>query len=371
MRTDLNPEGPPLPASIPGFQEGIFFGMDEAVYHAIPALSASGIRLLRISPLEFWMQSIMNPERDLIEEETDSFAKTLGSAYHSRICEGKAVFDSRFAPKIDPRDYKDVLETADDLKSVIKSHNEIVGKDGKINVTGSKPELIERVLTINPAAKIWDVICESYYGEHKGKQFLPWKYIRRIETAAKMIEADPQLGRAFTGGASEVSVCWICPTHRIPMKIRVDYLKAKSLVELKSYSNPNGRQIDRAITSAFAGRRYHIAAALYDEGVNMIADLIKAGNVFGEHDPALIRALEAGHEKTYLMVFQHSGFAPIVRGKILPKESMFFQAGQTEVDAGKMLYRTCMEKFGPNVPWIDAAPIESFDDANIPSYGLE
>ena len=84
-RTNLKTETKP---------DGIYFGMSEDDYLAIPRLSSSGIKTMCVSTLDFWFDSWMNASR---EPETETPARALGKAYHKLILEGDDAFDALYA----------------------------------------------------------------------------------------------------------------------------------------------------------------------------------------------------------------------------------------------------------------------------------
>ena len=98
------------------FAPGIHFGLPESDYHAVPALSNSGIKWLMVSPMDFWARSWMNEK---YEHETTSFMD-IGTAYHARIVEGREAFYARYAAALDPADHPDVPRTQDELKDLCR-----------------------------------------------------------------------------------------------------------------------------------------------------------------------------------------------------------------------------------------------------------
>lgn len=354
---DAAPKPAPVPpAGLPeAHDNGIFFGLPEEDYHAAHALSASGIKWLRISPLDFWARSSMNPER---EPEEESQAKVIGKAYHKRIAEGRAAFLASFAPEVDPKDHPTALRTLDEIKEAIEAHGE--KPKGK-----RKDDFIHQLHTLAPGTPIWGDIIGEHAEKHDGKTMLPADLMRRIEISAAMIEKHPDLRKAFTGGYPEVSIFWTDPEFGIPMKARLDYLKRAAVVDLKTFENMNGMPIDKAIARTIANYKYHIQAKLYLEAVRQAKRLIREGKVFGEVDPAFLDALQKSDGHTFLFVFQQKGVAPIARGVILP--SLTLDMGQVEIDDAKRRYAECRETFGPD-PWIDASPVREFDSTEFPAY---
>ena len=341
---------------------GIYFGLPEADYHAYPALSNSGIKNLMISPMDFWARCPwLNPDA---EHEESPFME-LGTAYDVRITEGRRAFYARYAPALEPPE--DALRTADDLRQALA--------DLGLKRGGNKPELIDRLVEANPAlaANIWDLMEAEHRQQHESKILLSADQIRRIELAAAMIENHPQLSKAFTGGYPQVSIFWRCQETGCPMKMRADYLKTRAIIDLKTFSNPFGKSVDRAVVSAMANMKYHIQAAVYQEGIDAAKAMIRAGHNRPVHGLTLTEreqiwlaafAKAAGH--TFLFVFQQTGLAPVARGYEMPT-GLVFDCGKISARQAKEAYVAHLEHFGAD-PWVDAAEVRPFDDNEFPVW---
>jgi hypothetical protein len=342
---------------------GIYFGLDEAAYHAAPALSNSGIKNLLTSPMDFWARCAwLNPAFET--EEKDCF--NLGKAYDTRITEGKDAFDAKYAGKIDPADYPDALVTADDLRGALADLGEKRG--------GNKAELIARIEEAGLGdAVIWDRLVENHEIENDSKTLLSADLIRKIEIAAAMIEKHPQLSKAFTGGYPQVSIFWTCEETGCPMKMRSDYLKTRAVVDLKTFANPFGKPIDRAVTYAMASYKYHIQAAVYQEGIAAAKAMFRAHGpsaINGEAPtPAWIESFAASEEHAFLFLFQQTGVAPVTRGYEFPK-GLVYDCGKVVVREMKETYMRCLKTFGAD-PWIDTTDIRLFDDSEFPVFITE
>ncbi|MDJ0513105.1 MAG: PD-(D/E)XK nuclease-like domain-containing protein [Methyloceanibacter sp.] len=340
-------------------EPGIYFGLPEAEYHATPALSNSGIQNLLISPLDFWARSWMNPTYE--HEETEFTRK--GSAYHKRILEGREAFEASYAAALNPDDYPDALKTTDDIKAQLRVHGE--------KLSGRKDELIERLLTHDPTAPIWAHMLSEHGKANHGKEIIPQSWIDEIEISAAHIDHHPELGKAFSGGHPEVSIFW--ETEGIPMKARLDYLKPRAVVDLKTFSNPLGKPIDRAIAGAMASGRYHIQAYVYLEAVAAAKKHIHAGQVIW-HESTKMRDYEKGppdlaDETTFLFVFQQTGIAPVARGKVFPKR-LVYDCAAAAVKEARYTFNFYTEKFGAD-PWVDQSRIDTFADEDFPIWMTE
>ena len=342
------------------FEPGIYFGLPEDAYHSVPALSNSGIRNLLISPLDFWARSWMSPDYE--PEETEFMRK--GSAYHRRVLEGREAFYRTYAPELRLADHPEALVKSDEIKNHLRSAG--------LKLSGNKPELIERLLAHSPDIKIWDVLKQRHEEANANRQLIPAEWVEEIEICAAHIEKHPDLSRAFSGGYPEVSIFWETEDG-IPMKARLDYLKPKAVVDLKTFSNPLGKPIDRAITTAMAGGRYHIQAFVYHEAVDAAKRLWAEGRVqqyqggaveIGEFLDALRQS-----DQTFLFVFQATGIAPVARGKVFPKGLIYDCAGAAVAEA-RQTFKWYMEKFGSE-PWVDQTLVETFTDEDFPIWMTE
>lgn len=343
-----------------GFRPGICFGLDEAEYHAVPALSNSGIKHLLVSPMDFYMHC---PWLNAGYVDEPSPAMELGRAYHVRIVEGRAAFGERYAAALDPADFPAALRTMEEIKAALPEGE----KRG-----GSKAELISRLLEHRPEAPIWDLLVQRHQERHGDRLLLPPEQMRRIEIAAAMIEQHPALHKAFSGGYPEVSIFWIDEETGVPMKMRTDYLKVRAIVDLKTFANPFGKPFDRAVTAAMANGRHHIQAAVYQEGVAAArAMLARQGSdaVRGAVDAAWLARFAAGPPATFMFVFQASGPAPVARGYEYPR-ALNYECGRAAVRECRQRYMENFQRFGTD-PWIDTSPVRRLDDTEFPAWMTE
>lgn len=364
------------------YKPGIYFGMPDEEYHAIHALSASGIKHLLVSSMDYWSQSWMNP--GYVDTETD--AKEAGTAYHTRILEGKAAFAATYAENFDASQYPDALDTAKDITAHLKAIG-VKGYSGK-----DKAELVEILLEVEPNAQVLDVLKQEYRTLHSGKRFISRDLLTQIEKAAFMIERDPTASKCFTGGYPEVTIIWIDPETGVPMKARIDYLKLQAIIDLKSFSNPMSKPIDKAIYGAMATRKYHIQAATYMEADTYGTAHARAGRIFLSNEKSWLSCAAIGgggegrllptatlqtwldsymkHEtRRFVFVFQQTGISPITRVREFPR-NLVYDCGVAALRDAQRKYAECWKTYGTD-PWIDVAPMKVFDDQEFPLYTTE
>jgi len=381
---------PPIHEGQPQFpQPGIYFGMPEATYHAIHACSASGLKHLSVSSMDYWALSTLNQERE-DEGEKDSGKLTprqLGHAYHSYIVEGKNAFDKRFVLALDKDEAimaaaktgRTLCVTIADIRAAIEA------LDVKPKGTAKDP-LIEQLLELDPQAFVWERMLSQYGRDHAGKTFISHKLFRRIAIAKLMIEGDPQLKDAFHGGHAEVSIFWFCPTTGAPMKARLDYIKMQALVDLKSFSNMQGKPVQRAIDMAISNNKYFIPVVVYLEAIAAAKQMIKdsegkgtawqykwfdkgGGQLDYEPAPATGNLLDWcwkwAHqpEPQVLFIFQQTGIAPVTRGRIMPTATTYM-INNSAVQFLKRKWVRCAKAYGTD-PWLDFEPVVATEDESL------
>jgi len=376
LKTDVvaNVEPPRLEGQPEFPSPGIYFGMPEEVYHSIHACSASGIKKMSTSSMDYWATSPLNTER---EDDGDTIAKTMGRAYHCRICEGEKAFLSRYAVALDKTDFgEELCVTVSDLRKAIEAC------EGKPKGT-AKDGLIEQLLDFYPEAKIWDKLVAEHEQANAGKTMISGKLYRRIEIAAAMIGGDPQLKDAFAGGHAEVSVFWYDQRTGAAMKARFDYLKMNHLVDLKSFSNMQGKPVQRAIDMAIASYKYFIPVVVYLEAIEAAKAMIVASKGqcsfqwFHNHETGSAKPIGVGekakqwcwewaHQPTpeVLFVFQQTGIAPVTRGRIMGRGAVF-TVTDFAVQFLKRKWVRCAKEYGA-LPWLDIEPITATVDEDMP-----
>ncbi len=350
---------------------GIYFGMDEAAYHAAPAFSASGIKNILVSPLDFWMQSWLNPDR---EPDKVTPAKLLGKAYHKAILEGQEAFDAAYAVKPEPDEYPGVLVSSDDLKARCELLD--------LKKSGTKAEMAARIREYDRTVPIWDEILERFTEDAKGKEILAREQWVNIRRAMFVIERMPSVRDIFTGGRAEVSIFW--EASGIPMKARLDYLKPGVIGDLKSFANINDRDVTEAVVGEVARNRYFIQPIVYTSAVVAARKMFAAHGmtvVHGDVDPEWVKVVMEAKRTRFTFVFQQSGSVPNVLARDFLKYESFggqgqatnayWTKGEQAAAEGLRRFAWCMREFGPDTPWIIDHQPKAFTDDMFPIWALD
>ena len=352
--------------------EGLYFGMPEDLYHRIPALSSTGLKNLLISAPDFYFNSELNPLRDEDAEDEDASEwRKFGKAAHTRVLEGRAVFDSLYCVEFIPPE--GCLDTISDLKKALDDLG--VPSQSK----WKKADYVAAALAANPNVLIYDNEREKYYRETGGRIQMTQKEMRRIEIAAAMIEKHPELRFCFTGGHPEVTVIWkqtVKDKDGKPVtlwfKARIDYLKPNAIVDLKTFANKNNKPIDQALHDAVEYLGYYIQTVFYVYAGAWAIEFAKRGIVttysvhrFGPN-PEFLEELKASTGHGFVNVFQKKGGAPLARGKRFSPKLKKFEEAKDKIEYAIQLFIQYYQTFGKEI-WVDVSAITEFSDDEFPA----
>ncbi len=356
---------------------GLYFALSADEYHADTSLSGSGIIDLLVSPLTYWIKSVLNPDR----EEKSTSAQERGNAFHTRLLEGRGRYEELYAVRPEIDDYPDAINGTEALRAKCA--------DLEIKKGGTTADLCARIQDADSDAVLWPLIKAEFDGLNDGKTIIKPDLARDIERQARIVEMHESARKAFNGGWPEVSAFWVDETG-VPMKARFDYLKARAVVDLKTFTNSLGLPLDAAIARTVATYRYHVKAALYMDAVEAAKALIR------DQGPDVVHGTENGTGRpttdwleafieppahAFVFVFLEAGAVPNVRvrefrqaltgAKPGATANLYWQSGYAAYRQGVKLYRECLAHYGPGLPWIAPEPMRPFVDDEFPIYMME
>lgn len=393
--------------------DGIYFGMAEETYHALPRLSASGFKNLRISPATFWAESWLNPApKELTDEQQRrlALAKLLGSAYHCARLEPDQLTE-RYCRMLDKADFADVpgfLAGGTAYGDALGALGQTKKKAGEsVQQQASRLEQVVKDLAAAgelpegfTPGPIWDVelaIWEDSRGTRTPIPAINWD---EILTDMERLQLVPEIHELLSGGFAEVTILWT-DKNGLPMKTRLDYLTAGGWVDFKTFSNGVGKNVRNVISEAFMYNRHHIQAAVQREAV----ELLRTSQlpVHGEPDEAAkdmlaLIQLAPGELDCHYVYQEKSGVPNLWARKLrffdVPDAATYHHAGASEegkaaVEAGrrtdtvwfrkaKMEIRVAKRDFveysavyPAGHPWLPFDPVSEFSDADFRSFWLE
>lgn len=242
---------------------GLIADMDNAAYHAAPGLSSTQLKVIGQSPLAYW-DAYINPDREP-REYKHCFA--VGDGTHKLVLE-PGTFEQTYAVGFDKSAFPSALDTVADLKKACSERG--------LMVSGSKPELAERLITeggMKPEQIV--LMLERQHAETmKGRIPIPAKDYKNMLGMLSAIERDKGASGLLAGAECEQSFFWrddedgefllhdedgvLTPVLR---KCRTDIITGNGefIVDVKTTDDVSKAGFGRTI----ANLGYHISAAWY------------------------------------------------------------------------------------------------------------
>ena len=326
----------------------VVFGMPAEAYHADPSLGASSLKALLVDPFG----ATFDYRRRNPLPDTPAFLE--GRAVHTCVLEGVEQFEKRYAQEPAPSGYPGCLVTLEDLKAFCRANGD--------KVSGTKAELAALVKARDPKQIVFDDIMALFRAmvERDNMSVLKPEMWARVKSRAEMIALNPHLARAFRGGVPEVSVFW--QEDGIPLKARFDYLKPRTIIDLKTFSNARGKPIDVAIKLAISEYSYDVQACHYLDGYRHFHALVKAGCVDGECPlpNGWEDQISPPDDISWTWIFTQTD-VPLSIGRWIKADSPYLFHAEGDVARAKQRYAAGMERFGDS-PWVSQEEIRQLTE---------
>lgn len=342
---------------------GVYFGMPEKEYHADPSFSSSVAKSMLVSPLTCWCQHY-DPDR---EETNDSAARLKGKATHTAILEGWDAFSARYAIEQDPAEHPEYLKGAAALKARCKELG--------VSAGGTIAEMCRRIVTEDPHALLWPEVEAEFEANLCGRTRLSPAVGQYVIRTGRLVERNPSVRKAVKGGFPEVSIFW--HDADIPWKARIDYLKIRTAIDMKTFTNMYDKPLSVAVAHAVAQHRYHVQAKIYMDALRAAASLPARGDAVPPEDWLVRWRAAMAQNPRFIFLFVESGNVPNVALREFKRigadgqETLAYQSAAAAVDAAAMQWTYQVNKFGIDEPWIEDTPMMAFADAEFPLYMTE
>ncbi len=263
-------------------------------YHAMEGISGSGLAAIHNKSVSHYLA-----EKD-VGEPTD--AMRLGTIIHTAILEPE-VFKKEYACGIDEGTIpENALRTTND----IKAHLRAIG----CKMTGTKSELIERVLFATPEIPIYDEIIRFHNERCGDREVVPYKQYNEIQAMKEALYANEENARLLTGAKIENSV--IDCVDGVTVKCRPDAVSADGWVI--NYKTTVDAHPDRFISKAIKLGYLLRAAVEFDLG----------------------QLLFDGTAQGYMLIVQE---------KTAPYQTVRYVFGHDELAVGRKQYQSALQRY--------------------------
>lgn len=331
-------------------EPGVYFGLPAALHHADAALGSGDVRRLLIGAPEYWYDSALNPERPQYEPTKP---QEFGTAMHKLVVEGPAAFRASYD---EPPDPEGLLVTDDDIARRLAD----LGDD---DPPRKKTDKIIRLLELEPDARVKDLFLER--AAKAGRTVLARDEYARIVQGATLLANDPEYREAFVGGEPEVTIIYDRPDG-VRCKARIDYLKPRALVDLKTIGNTRGMQFKRAVLTQFWNYRYDLQAEHYGEARRHLPELARKGAIFGKVDREWLKQFDPTFAFVFIYFASHG--APVHWGFKLSPGNTILQIARDHIEAAIENYKKFRAEYGERKIWLMRDPLSELDINDFPSF---
>lgn len=379
-------------AWVDAIEDGIYFDLPEAIYHAVPRLSASGLQRLCVSPGTFWQGSWLDPDRPEALDEKSTDAQVLGKAYHCARLEPERFHESFVRELAKSEMPKGTLFTGTDMGRAL----ELLGA----KKSGTVAEQAERLVEYGYSGTIWHLELAEWEHERAGRTPIPADHFDKITVDMERIRGVGEINELLSGGVAEVSVFYT-DRHGIKMKSRFDYLKPRTWADLKTFDNSRGKEVMQALADAMRYNRYHVQGVTYRDAAEAIR--VNGLQIVGKASDAqrkLIAEIQmAPGELECWYIFQEKGGVPNLFAMHfpfwdVPTNTRFHHAGASEeaierveegartstalhtrarfdIDKAKRAFVLYSQVYEPGTPWFPLEAVGRFSDIDFSKYWLE
>lgn len=361
------------------FEDGIYFGMDEIVYHEIPRLSNSGMKKLAVSPLDFWTASWMNSRR---KPDRDSKAKKVGRAVHKLLLEGDEAFDLAYAVAPSRDDYPDAIEGNAALQDTCVNLG--------LKKSGTAAELCARIREVDAVVPLWAEILAEFKDSLEGRVEISRDLWDEIQQMRFVLNHMPEIKGAFANGMPEVTLLW--HERDVAMKARLDFLKLRgklpTILEVKSFGNVMGKPIKDAPQEEIGRNNYFIQPVTYCAARDAIGKMWRAEGMDIVHvldgpEPPFtwLDGVLRPEKAAVAFIFVQTGGVP----NILPVEFIeaeqfggqgwqmneYWRKGRSQFMNGLRDFRRYLGMYGADAPWVTSYNVRRLRDEDFKPWALE
>lgn len=340
-------------------EPGIYFNMPEAEYFAAEGLSASGMKHLAVSPLNYWHRHLnadYQPPESTVEQR-------FGKAAHCMALEPER-FDAAFATKLEPEE--GVLVTMDDLKTFCE-------QNGLKKTAKKKQELIDRIMDSGLPARIWDFELANYMEENAGKTFLTEDETKRVRGAAATILNDRAACQVLRG-VPEVSFFARDPRTGVMLKARMDLMAPDSTKDLKTFSNSRNKPVQKVVFDTIYYESYYLQCVHYQRVRELVRAALNKGEaiVSGPVAPEWLELFKVTEPDSFDFVFiescepHHVMVVQLVASEFEHGEkNVYWLDAENQIERMTRLYADCIRQFGDR-PWRELTEPHLLQDTDMP-----
>lgn len=287
-------------------KDGIYFDLPSEEYHAVKALSSSGVRDILENPTYYWF-NFFNP----LKEDITSDAMRDGSIFHSLILE--------------PEKFNQLYKVM--------------------------PLEIEQLNKNSTEFKLWR--------SAQGLEVIGRKKYQKFKTIIEYLKQPNQLldNDFLKTGYSEVSIFWT--ENGVQKKARIDKLQAGRIVDLKTFIKKTKGDINKFVSQYFFSYKVYLQLIYYKRAIEFA---VKNGlPVFGTAEQKeFVKSLENVNFMLSAVFVNREIPQAVVKLFLQEKCGDLWRLGEKQIEKAEKIYCQYMTEFGIKSAWL-----QNIDTANL------
>lgn len=352
---------------------GIHFGLPEDQHRADPGIGSTDLKRLLINPVGFWANSpagravliALGLLKDDDDSDKDTLSKAFGRAAHVVALEAHRFDAAYFEHEDPPEDY---LTTKNTIRAALERT-----PGAYVPIGGAqRPELA--MAARRAGLKLIEDWRADMAIKAEGRVVLSRRWMATLRLIERLIDVnrsdlDGKSVRqdSLSNGYPEVTIIW--EEDGIRLKARVDYLRLRGMIDVKTYGCPPDKMPLAFFLGQVANYGYELQAVHYKAAWASIGAAIAEGRVFGTVDPDWLKRLRTADTPGWRWVaIQTLGFPEV--------DWLDWSAGMAEGAAEGQrrqalnTYATYSAKFGTDQPWIATRGRVVVDDLTLDATGI-
>lgn len=365
----------PLHVSVP---EGVHLHMPAHVFEDALAIGPSDLRGLYWDAASWWAASSHNPLRKPPPRGSRRLANHLDTALCTLVLEGEEAYAARFAVEPDDGSNK-YAYTRDQVRALLETKGARIPHGDFTDKT-----LYGLVRKHGLQHKVFALVRQEYEAARRsGRGHITDEEDQRLRRVARLMFGHKDLGKALTGGLSEVSVFWRrSDDPETLLRARFHKLRPRRSFTITPLANWKGRSTDNAIRHAIEDGDHDIQRRLLPEAFEALSGFVRDGLVHGwdangrsaavlaEETAALKQIADAGPPECWWIFVQipsdeigrERGL--VIAPRVHQPQGRFWEAGGEKIEKALEEYRKFRDGFGLDRPWavVDDAKELTDDD---------
>lgn len=330
------------------FRDGIYFGLSNEAYHADPALGSTDLKGLLVNPVQ-WHFANRNPAvRELFGDDDEakkvSAAKRFGNALHCIVLEPDE-FDRRYCVAAENPGHP---KTKEEMAIALA------------NIGQTPPKSGEKRDSFVAACRMYGVETHDDWVQEEllrteGREVISPRWWHGLQLLRRALEKHSEAGKFVRKGYAEVSMFWT-DEDGVRLKVRFDYLRVRTVADVKSYALYDGTDPVECFVSAMTRFAYDFSAVHYMHARReILPGLVERGAIYnaaeasGEPTPEhlkFVQEVAAFAEPSWWWITCMTQGAPEVDALKFPESILGYVAAQSQVEIAKARYKEFRERFG-------------------------